>query len=226
MSTALAIASVTAVLKSLLENRLMELGAPASVGDVTVTALPPDRITTGTDERSQLNLFLYRVSPNTRWRRSEGNGSSNGHGGKDGVGELAKAPAAPSPLALDLHYLLTAYGEQDLHAEILLGYGMQLLHEVPVLTRDQIEGALARLNGARDGARGSDGLTEQMEQIQVAPEFSSTEETSRLWSALQARYRPSAAYKVSTVLIDSGGTPERQRSAEPAGKASSPSRRR
>src|SRR5688500_3743862 len=105
MSTALAIASVTAVLKSLLENRLMELGAPASVGDVTVTALPPDRITTGTDERSQLNLFLYRVSPNTRWRRAESNGSSNGHAKKEAAGDAEPAASAPTPLALDLHYL-------------------------------------------------------------------------------------------------------------------------
>ena len=235
MSTALAIASVTAVLKSLLENRLMELGAPASVGDVTVTALPPDRITTGTDERSQLNLFLYRVSPNTRWRRSETNGSGNGHSGKAQVGDGEQPALAPMPLALDLHYLLTAYGEQDLHAEILLGYGMQLLHEVQVLTREQVAGALERVNGGRSGTRGAEGLTGQMEQICVAPEFSSTEEISRLWSALQARYRPSAAYKVSTVLIDSGGgggregtdvTREQTRSAEPPGRGASQSRRR
>ena len=226
MSTALAIASVTAVLKSLLENRLMELGAPASVGDVTVTALPPDRITTGTDERSQLNLFLYRVSPNTRWRRSEGNGSSIGDGGKAAGREAENSPVAPFPLALDLHYLLTAYGERDLHAEILLGYGMQLLHEVAVLSGEQIEAALARLSGAKGGAAGHDRLRQPMEQICVTPEFSGTEEISRLWSALQARYRPSAAYKVSTVLIDSGKIQEPPVGSPPPGKAASQSRRR
>ena len=46
------------------------------------------------------------------------------------------------PLALDLHYLLTAYGAEDLHAELLLGYAMQLLHETPVLTRQSIRTAL------------------------------------------------------------------------------------
>ena len=40
------------------------------------------------------------------------------------------------PLALDLHYLLTAYGIAELQAEVLLGYGMQLLHEHPVLGRE------------------------------------------------------------------------------------------
>ena len=38
--------------------------------------------------------------------------------------------------------------------------------------------------------------------MSVSPEFTSSEEMSRLWSALQARYRPSATYKVSTVLLE------------------------
>ena len=38
-----------------------------------------------------------------------------------------------APLALDLHYLLTAYARTDAAAEILLGYAMHLLHETPVL---------------------------------------------------------------------------------------------
>src|SRR5438067_457520 len=104
MSSALAIAAVTAVLKNLLDNRLIEQGVAATLGDVTVSAQPPDRISVGADEKSQLNLFLYRLTPNTGWRKTDSR-NGNGHG--------------PS-LALDLHYLLTAYGEQDLQAEILL----------------------------------------------------------------------------------------------------------
>src|SRR2546423_8323610 len=123
MSSALGIAAVTAVLKNLLDNRLIEQGVAASLGDVSVSALPPDRIATGADERSQLNLFLYRVTPNTGWRRSsvslgDSHNGQNGRNGRDG--EAKRAP--PAPLALDLHYLLTAYGEQDFQAEILLGY--------------------------------------------------------------------------------------------------------
>lgn len=51
MSNALAIAAVTAVLKDLLENGLVSDSITTSVGDVIVTALPPDRISVGTDER-------------------------------------------------------------------------------------------------------------------------------------------------------------------------------
>ncbi|MGZ8323641.1 MAG: Pvc16 family protein, partial [Rhodoplanes sp.] len=47
-----------------------------------------------------------------------------------------------APLALDLHYVMIAYGRADFQAEILLGYGMHLLHERPVLDRAAIRRAL------------------------------------------------------------------------------------
>ena len=196
MSSALGIAAVTAVLKNLLDNRLIERGLVASLGDVTVSALPPDRIAVGADEKTQLNLFLYRLTPNTRWRTTA----------------TAATPDASRPpmLALDLHYLLTAYGEQDLQAEILLGFGMQLLHEVGSLNREQIHAALAVIAPRGSGAVISPAraalsevkLADAVERIDVVPEFPSTEEISRLWSTLQARYRPSSAYRVSAVMIE------------------------
>jgi uncharacterized protein DUF4255 len=200
MSSALGIAAVTAVLKNLLDNRLIEQGVAASLGDVTVSALPPDRIPTGADERSQLNLFLYRLTPNSAWRVRP-----------DRAG-VKSTPGGPPPLALDLHYLLSAYGEQDLQAEILLGYGVQTLHEAGTLERDAIRAALAAIapNGSAGvvpparAALSSSRLAEAVERIEVTPEFLGTEEVSRLWSTLQARYRPSAAYKVSAVLIEAG----------------------
>jgi hypothetical protein len=222
MSSALAIASVTAVLKNLLDNRLIEQGVAASVGDVTVTALPPDRITTGADERSQLNLFLYRITPNTGWRRSPltlGNGhqARNGSNGSDGEAKVEP----PVPLALDLHYLLTAYGEQDFQAEILLGYAMQLLHEVSALTPEHIRSALAGPNGSGGSlpptraALAASPLADLVEQVTIIPEFTNSEEMSRLWSALQARYRPSATYKVSAVLLEGRPVAAQVREAPP-----------
>ena len=193
MNSALAVASVTAVLKNLLEDRLVTAGLSAPLGDPEVSALPPDRVQVGAEERSQLNLFLYRVTPNSGWR-------STGHNGG----------TRKSMLALDLHYLLTAYGGQDFVAEILLGSAMQVLLETRSLSGDAIRRALAVVapNGSAgivSGGRAllaSSGLAEQVEQITISPEFMSTEELSRLWSALQARYRPSAAYRVSAALLE------------------------
>src|SRR3954452_3099141 len=117
MSSPLAIAAVTAALKDLLNDGMLNHDL-SSVGSFSVTALPPDRITTGQTEPNQLNLFLYQVTANQGWRNT-------GLPSRSPAGDRIDTP----PLALDLHYLLTAYGSQDLNAEILLGYAMQLLHE-------------------------------------------------------------------------------------------------
>jgi hypothetical protein len=204
MSSALAIASVTAVLRDLLNNGLIDHDVSSTLGNVTVSTTSPDRIdVTGNNQQSQLNLFLYQVSPNASWRNV-------GLPSRNGNGERISNP----PLALNLHYLLTAYGALDLHAEILLGYGMQLLHETPVLTRNAIRTALAPPTPVSAGgnlpaqlqALFTSQLAEQVEQIRIVPETPNTEEISRLWSALGAHYRPTAAYQASVVLIESRQT--------------------
>ena len=193
MSSALALASVTALLKDLLENGLASGGVTSKIGgDTTVSALPPDRVASGADERAQLNVFLYLITPHARL-------ATNG----------VRNPARP--LSLDLHYLLTAYGAQDLQTEILLGHALQLMHSTPVIERESIRKTLKTLSHTRDrrvvtpalGALAQSDLADQVERLEIEPEFLSGEESSKLWSALQAKYRPSAAYKVSAVLIDS-----------------------
>jgi hypothetical protein len=109
-----------------------------------------------------------------------------------------------------LHYLLTAYGAQDYQTEILLGHALQVLHESPVLERERIRSSLSALSHTRDrrvipapqAALAKSDLADQVDNITITPEFLSTEEISKLWSALQAKYRPSATYKVSAVFID------------------------
>ena len=189
MSTALALGAVTAVLKDLLDNAVVGQAIDAVGGDVGVSALPPDRIRTDETEGNRLNLFLYRVSPNPGWSNF-GLPSRNG-------GERLTNP----PLALDLHYLLTAYGARDFHAEILLGYAMQALHETPVLSRDAVRAALGSLPPELAALSGSE-LAEQVELVKVAPEAMNPEEMSRLWSALQTHYRPTACYRASVVLVE------------------------
>jgi len=202
MSSPLAIAGVTAVLKDLLNNGLIDHDVSTHVGDVKVSSLPPDRITAADEAKdSQLNLFLYQVTPNPGWRNV-------GLPSRADRGERLSNP----PLALDLHYLLTAYGKVDLEAEILLGYAMQLLHETPVLGRKAIRAALggaAPLPVGDDLLPGSPGklsaadLAEQLELIKITPQTMSTEEISKLWAAIGGRYRLTAAYQASVVLIES-----------------------
>jgi len=189
MSNALAIAAVTAALKDVLNGGLLNLDLSA-IGSVSVSALPPDRIATGANEPNQLNLFLYQVTPNTGWRNA-------GLPSRDGAGVRLSNP----PLALDLHYMLTAYGAQDLGAEVLLGYAMQFLHEMPMLTRQQLRTVLGPPSPF--GNLSALSLADQIEWLKLSPIFLGSEELSKLWTAMQARYRPSMAYLVSVVLIQS-----------------------
>jgi hypothetical protein len=197
MGSALAIASVTAVLKNLLDNELIQQSAVTSIGDVIVTALPPDRIPTGAEERTQLNLYLYRMTPNTGLRRTA-------------MSSVQETRPVDPPLVLDLHYLLTAYGERDFQAEILLGYAIQFLYETPVLTADTIRTALASVSSGKAGsapqptlaAFSASTLADQPAQVKISLEFLSMEEMSKLWSQLQTRSRLSVTYLVSLVLLE------------------------
>ena len=197
MSSPLAIGAVSAVLRNLLDNGMVDVGAP--LGPVTVSALAPDLIDLDDpDAGPSLNLFLHRVSENPGWRNTGLPSRSAGDGSR----------LSNPPLAVNLHYLLTAYGSADFQAEILLGYGMHLLHERPVLDRAAIHRALdpsplgpTILPPGFQALVASD-LADQVEAITVTMEPIDTEELSRLWSAIQTNYRPSATYVVSVVLIE------------------------
>jgi uncharacterized protein DUF4255 len=200
MSTALAIAGVTAVLRDLLNDGLINHNVSGVIGSsVTVSVLPPDRVVpTDGPETSQLNLFLHQVSPNPGWR-------NEGLPSRDPAGRLR---LSNPPLALNLHYLLSAYSGGDLHAEILLGYAMQLLHETPVLARQAIRTALnpsppvGNVLPPALRALADSGIEDQIEQIKITPEYLNTEEMSKLWTAIQSHFRPTAAYMASVVLIE------------------------
>jgi len=196
MSSPLAFGAVSAVLRNLLDNGLVDAGNP--VGSVTVTSVAPDTIKLDIpDAPPSLNLFMYRTTPNQGWR----NAAPPSHAGN---GTRLTNP----PPAVALHYLLTAYGSSDFQAEILLGYAMHLLHERPVLDRAAIWRALSPsplgpsiLPPAFQALSVAD-LADQVEAVTVTLEPTDTEEMSRLWSAIQAHYRPTAAYVVSVVLIE------------------------
>lgn len=200
MSTALAIAGVTAVLRDRLNDGLVNHNVSGELGStVTVSVLPPDRVVPeGGTEASQLNLFLYQVTPNLGWRNAAL--PSRDPGGRQRLSN--------PPLALDLHYLISAYSGGDLHAEILLGYAMQLMHDFPVLTREMIRTALTPSPDVGEDlppalrALEASGLADQVEQLRITPRFLDTEEISKLWTATQAHLRPTAAYQVSVVLIE------------------------
>jgi hypothetical protein len=192
MSNALAIAATTAVITTGIHEAVINAGVGSILGTPTVSALPPDRITIGDTETSQINLFMYMVSPNPGWRNVD-------LPSRDSRGRRVSSP----PLAVNLHYLLSTYGAQDFHAEMLLGIAMQQLHEVPVLTRDVINSVFSGSLSPAMQMLSESGLADQIEEIRIFPYVLSTEEMTRLWGAFQDKYRPTAAYQATVVLIQS-----------------------
>jgi hypothetical protein len=188
MSSPFAIAGLTATLQHVISNGLVDHGIAAAVGGtVDVKAVAPDLVVTnGALTNPTLNIFVYQVTPNTGWRNVE-------LASRNSSGDRLTNP----PMALDIHYILSAYAEEDLHAEMLLGGAMHLLHEMPGLDRDRITAALAPLSVDLQGC----GLADQVERIKITPEPLNSEEMSKLWSAIQSNYRPSVVYQATVVLI-------------------------
>lgn len=209
MSTALRIAAITQILKNLLNQVLNDSDVTGFVGGgITVTAWPPDKVETAIGkETSQLNIFMYQVGYNQGWRNVAQPSFNSG-------GERVANP----PLALDLHYLLTAYGSGEGHTDILLGFGMQVLHEKPVLSKKTIRKMIDDAAGGSSSLKllSDSGVADQVAQITVTPELLSIEDMSKLWTAFSSKYRPTAAYKVTVVLIETDksfkpGLPVRER---------------
>jgi hypothetical protein len=175
MSSHEAIAVVTETLRLYLFQRL---------GGAACTAKPPD--IAREDVGDQLNLFLYQIARNGAWANM------------DLPSQTKQGEAGRPPLALDLSYLLTAYGsgDSDVNAQVAIGRAMRLLHDHPLLGREEIEQASAAANLPS-------GLHEQIERIRITHEPLSGDELSRLWTSFQTGYRISTGYKVAVVLIDS-----------------------
>ena len=193
MSDALALSAVTSVLQTCLG--LVYTASP--LGTVDVSAVAPDivqnELGTGSDSPMRVNLFLHQVTPNPAWRNIDMPSLDSG-----GATRL-KNP----PLALDLHYLLTAYAGGDTEAEALLGYGILMLHENPILPRaliNTILGSLPHTHPLYNPLK-TTGLDTQIEMIKISPATLGREELAWLWTALKADYRPTFPFQVSVVLM-------------------------
>ncbi|WP_263169756.1 DUF4255 domain-containing protein [Streptomyces sp. SCSIO ZS0520] len=180
MSNALAIAHVTQALALLIENNLRpEIDMAVSVETRKPPAEPP--------AEPALHVFLYQVTPNTARRNDDLVTRASD-------GTLLTRPAA----ALDLHYVISAYGEEtELVGQRLIGSVVRTLHEIPVLPRDVIESA-----GEHPYLAGSD-LGEAEQRVRFVPQVMDIDETSKLWGMLhQTPYALSVTYTGTLVLID------------------------
>ncbi|MFD7285540.1 DUF4255 domain-containing protein [Streptomyces sp. NPDC059863] len=180
MSNALAIATVTQALALLIESNL---GPEMDIAVKVETRKPPAEPPT----EPTVNVFLYQVTPNASMRHTDLPTRASD-------GTLVKRPAA----ALDLHYLISAYGEEaELVGQRLIGCVIRTLHEFPVLPRELIE-----LAAERPYLAGSD-LAASAQKVRFTPTVMDIDETSKLWGMLhQTPYTLSVAYQASLILIE------------------------
>ncbi|HME38778.1 MAG TPA: DUF4255 domain-containing protein [Steroidobacteraceae bacterium] len=181
MSNPLAIAAVTATLRNLL---MTGISADPDLADVTVTMQPVDRARQGGVVTNQLNVFLYHILPSAAWRNM------------DMPGRVRNGETGVPPLALNLYYLLTAYGRNDDQvvpfSHHLLGRAMSVLGDHPLLFASDIKAALP-----------NNDLWNQVERIRFTLQPLPQDELSKLWTGFQTGFRLSMAYEAAVVLIDS-----------------------
>ncbi|MEA5593301.1 DUF4255 domain-containing protein [Rivularia sp. UHCC 0363] len=177
MSNSLAIAAVTTTLRNIIAR-----GIGDELGSGSVTTRPPDKARENGEGSNQINVFLYQTLPNSALRN------------QDIPNRVKPGETGKLPLALNLYYLITAYGQDydDILSHRLLGTAMRVLHDRAILKPEDIKAALAQSN-----------LHQQIERIRITPQSLSLDDVSKLWTTFQTQYRISAAYEVSVILIDS-----------------------
>ncbi len=191
MSSSQAIAGVTIMLEFLISQGVSQ---ELETGELDlVTIKPPDKAREDGREVNQINIFLYQTNPNSAWRNL------------DMPNKVKPGETGKPPLALNLYYLITAYGkeDQDIASHSLLGVAMRVLHDHPLIRSQDIDRAIKSLKGAKKQLLEDSNLKNQIERISVTSTNLSLEEISRLWGTFQTQYRISAAYEVSVVLIES-----------------------
>lgn len=187
MSNPLAIAATTLTLQAILQSGVLSDPDDTDLTDTTVTILPPDKAR-GNNNANQLNLFLYQILPNAAWRNM------------NIPIQVAPGETGNPPLALTLHYLLTAFGKDN---DTTLPYGHHLLGKAMSIFYDHALLGPEEIKAATSASFPDNDLDKQFERVRITLQPLSLEEISKLWTGLVTQYRLSVGYEVSVMLIES-----------------------
>ena len=198
MSNVLAAAAVTSTLRYVLARAVQDL-RPGAVGGANVTTVRPADLSSGDlAEAAGINLWCYLATPNHA-------ATPDDLPARQRNGALAARPVA----ALDLHYLVTCYGnDATLEPQRLLARAALALRTTSVLTRDVVRTAIAHYAAQPDLEYLADSdLADDVELVKLAPTPLSLEEMSKLWGVLDCPYRLSLTYVATAVLVTSALVP-------------------
>jgi hypothetical protein len=177
MSTDLAITAVTRTIRQIIAGLIETNWGNVLEGPLTkaieVTNLLPHKVRDTHASANVINVFLYKTDYNAAWRN---------------------LPPPPTPLAINLEYLITAYGEDDKEeaAHFFLAQAMRILHDNAVLPRDLFKSVLPKAK-----------VHLQIEQVTITSKPITIEELSKLWAMFQTQFRICASYLVTVLLIES-----------------------
>jgi hypothetical protein len=179
VSNFLAVATVSAALRQVISDAVT---ADVPSAETKVTHVRPGGENPGTPATG-VNVYLYAVTPNGALRNAD-------LPSRRGDGTPIRRPEA----AIDLHYLLTFYGDDTaLETQRLLGSVVRTLHGAPTIPRRKLREAASAL----DWLEGSD-IPDAPQAVRLTPVELSLEQLSKLWSILlQTPYALSAAYRAS-----------------------------
>jgi hypothetical protein len=191
MISSLAIATVTAALRLMLQNAVNESFSGAEV----VSGHPRDFASAG--KKTGINLFLYQVAHNAAWRNRVVTMRLRDDAPPEQrkPDQVARVPVIP----LNLYYVISVYGdERTYEPHRLLGAALAALHMAAQLLPEALESVAGEFpaDAEQEIAVG------QFEPIKLNPVQLNLEELSKLWSVFfQVPYALSVAYEASVALL-------------------------
>lgn len=185
MSNYLAIATVTACLQ-----RMLQASVQVDLDGARVTTTRPNNLGGGTPERG-VNLYMYQATINAVWQKNA----------EVQMRSQRQAQVKRSRTALDLHYMLSFYGnEVELEPQRLLGSVLKVMSDRTLLKKEMIQDTLA---DSTFTYLSESNLAEQVEEISFVPMDLSLEDLSKVWSVFfQTPYTLSVAYRATVVMIE------------------------
>ena len=181
MANVFAIHSVGNSIVTYLRNSYPQALAGLDMPDCAFELVSSGELAGEPGDATRITLYLYRITVNEHSRQ---------------IHAASASTARPTPLGLDLHFLMSAWAGNARDEQTMLAWSIRQLHMFPILDASSL---------SPEAGWGAN------EVIQVIPAELSTEDVMRIWDALDPPYRLSVSYIARLVRLD----PDSQRQSRP-----------
>jgi hypothetical protein len=172
MANVFAIHSVGNSIATYLRNSYPRTVATLDMPECTFDLVSSGELAGEPADATRITLYLYRITVNEHSRQMHA---------------ASSAVARPTPLGLDLHFLMSAWAGNARDEHTMLAWAVRQLHLFPILDASSL---------SPEAGWGTN------EVIQVIPAELTTEEMMRIWDALDPAYRISVSYIARLVRLD------------------------